>query len=158
MLLSSSICLTTEGKLLEFGKTGKSYKSSSLFIHYSTRKTILLSCIPAVLHPALLSSHLHHEQPVAFASQTLSPVEISYAEVDREAFSIAYHYLLGWQFIIWSDQKPLQYLFGDLPMIIQAVGINTWCSCFPEKFLRKVCCCNIFIMTSTQEYTLPSHT
>ena len=59
------------------------------------------------------------EQPVAFASQSLSPAERKYAQHDKEALSIIFgvkrfhQYLYGRNFTILLDHKPLQYLLGE---------------------------------------------
>ena len=58
------------------------------------------------------------EHPVAFASRSLSPAKRKYSQLDKESLAIIFgvkifrHYLLGRKFIIYSDHKPLQHLFG----------------------------------------------
>ena len=58
------------------------------------------------------------ETPVAFASQTLAPTECCYAHLDKEALAIIFglkhfnQYLAGRHFVIYSDHKPLMYLFS----------------------------------------------
>lgn len=96
--------------------------SAPLLTHYNPEKPLILSCdaspygVGAVL--------LHHredgsEQPVAYASRTLTPAELNYAQLDKEALSIVFgvkhfhQYLYGWKFTILSDHKPLQYLLGE---------------------------------------------
>ena len=59
------------------------------------------------------------EQPISFASRTLSPAEKNYAQLDKEALAIIFgvkkfhQYLYGRKFSIQSDHKPLQYLLGE---------------------------------------------
>ena len=56
------------------------------------------------------------EQPIAFASRTLTPAEKWYSQLDREALAIVkkfHQYLYGRVFTIYTDHKPLQYLFGE---------------------------------------------
>ena len=70
---------------------------------------------------AVLSHHMKDglEQPIAFASRTLSVAEKKYAQLDKEALSIVFgvkcfhQYLYGRKFSILSDHKPLQYLLGE---------------------------------------------
>ena len=68
------------------------------------------------------------ERPIAYASRTLSPTELKYAQLDKEAFSIVFgvkhfhQFLYGRKFTILSDHKPLQYLLGD------SWGANHGCS------------------------------
>lgn len=59
------------------------------------------------------------ERPVCFASRTLSKAEKNYATIHIEALAIYwgvkkfYQYLLGTEFILESDHKPLLALFGE---------------------------------------------
>lgn len=53
------------------------------------------------------------ERPVAYASQTLTPAEKKYAQLEREGLAIIFgvkkfhNYLYGREFIIESDHQPL---------------------------------------------------
>ena len=67
-------------------------------------------------------SHLlddNTERPVAFVSRTLSPTELKYSQLDKEALSIIFgvrhfhQYLYGRKFLIMSDHKPLRYILGE---------------------------------------------
>lgn len=69
-------------------------------------------------------------RPVAFISQTLSETERRYAQVEKEALAVTWacerlsSYLIGLQFTIETDHKPLLALLGtkalnDLPPRIQ---------------------------------------
>ena len=74
------------------------------------------------------------EQPIAFASRTLAPAEKRYSQLDEEALAIVFgvkrfhQYLYGRHFTIYTDHKPLRYLFGEnravLPMV--AARIQRW--------------------------------
>ena len=56
---------------------------------------------------------------VAYASRTLSPVEHRYSQIEREGLAIMFGclrfemYLLGRQFTIVTDHKPLLPLFNN---------------------------------------------
>ena len=56
--------------------------------------------------------------PVLYASRKLSPTESRYSNIEREALAIVWackrleHFLLGKQFMIETDHKPLVYIFG----------------------------------------------
>ena len=68
------------------------------------------------------------ERPVGYASRTLSQAEKGYTQLDKEAFSIVFgvtkfhSYLYGRSFIIYSDHKPLMYLFGEHKGILTMVS------------------------------------
>ena len=59
------------------------------------------------------------EHPVAYASQTLPPVELKYSQLDKEALSIVFEvkhfhqFLFDSSFTILSDHKHLKYLLGE---------------------------------------------
>ena len=58
------------------------------------------------------------EQPVAYASRTLSPVECNYAQIDKEALAVVWgvkkfhQYLYGLNFTRITDHQPLTALFS----------------------------------------------
>ena len=74
------------------------------------------------------------EQPVAYASRTLSPAEVKYSQLDKEALSIVYgvknihQYLYGRKFTILSDHKPLKYLLRETRGIppLASARIQRW--------------------------------
>ena len=57
---------------------------------------------------------IQKQQPVAFASKSLTPAESNYSNIERECLAIVHgiqrfhHYLYGRSFTIISDHKPLQ--------------------------------------------------
>ena len=59
------------------------------------------------------------ERPIGYASRMLTQAECKYTHIDKEALAIIfgvkrYHqYLFGRKFVIYSDHKPLMYLFGE---------------------------------------------
>ena len=59
------------------------------------------------------------EQPVAFASRSLSKAEKNYAHLEKEAVAIMFgvrkfhQYLYGCTFTIYSDHKPLKHIFNE---------------------------------------------
>ena len=58
------------------------------------------------------------ERPIAYMSAVLSDTEKSYSVIEREALMLIYgvqkfqHYLLGGQFTMCTDHKPLETIFG----------------------------------------------
>lgn len=66
-------------------------------------------------------SHLYEdgtERPIQFASQTLTPTQQRYSQIDREAYAIIYgvrkfyQYLYGRKFILVTDNKPIAQIFA----------------------------------------------
>ncbi|CAK9296866.1 unnamed protein product [Gordionus sp. m RMFG-2023] len=59
------------------------------------------------------------ENPIGFASRTLSMAEKNYSTIEREALGLVfgvkkfYEYSVGQTFTIWTDHKPLVYIFGN---------------------------------------------
>jgi len=57
------------------------------------------------------------ELPIAFASCTLAPAEVKYAQLDKEGLAIIFglkkfhHYLNGKHFIVYTDHKLLTHIF-----------------------------------------------
>ena len=68
---------------------------------------------------ALLQKHPEGWFPVQFASRTLNSAERNYSQIEREALSVVYgcqyfrQYILGSQFILKNDHKPLARIFSN---------------------------------------------
>ena len=97
-------------------------KSLRLLAHYDGSKELVLACDASPYGVgAVLSHHLDNgeEQPITFASRTLSPTERNYSQLDKEALAIIvrvrkfHQYLSGRRFIIHTDHNPLMHLFGE---------------------------------------------
>lgn len=60
-----------------------------------------------------------NERPIAAASRTLTPAQRRYSPIDREAMAIMFgvgkfhQYLYGRKFILRTDHKPLERVFGE---------------------------------------------
>ena len=99
-----------------------------------------LSFSPVMLHRMGLGLCCHHrfndgmEQPLAYASRTLTPAELKYAQLPKEALSIIFivkhfhQYLCGCKFTIVSDHKPLRYILRETKRIppMASARVQRW--------------------------------
>ena len=103
-----------------FDKAKVLISQAQVLAHYDVQKPLKLYCDAS---PTGLGACLMHiigscEQPVAYASRTLSQAERNYAQVEREALSIIFgvkrfnQYLYGRHFTLVTDHRPLCKLFG----------------------------------------------
>ena len=59
------------------------------------------------------------EHPIGYASRSLTPAECKYSQINREALAIIFgvkrfhQVLYEMKLSIYSDHKPLRYLFGE---------------------------------------------
>ncbi|XP_039314523.1 uncharacterized protein K02A2.6-like [Solenopsis invicta] len=105
-----------------FNNVKSELASERNLVHFNKKWKLKLVCdaskvgIGAVLLHVLPDST---EKPIAFASRVLHDAEKNYSVIHKEALAIYwaickfYQYLMGNEFILCSDHKPLMALFGE---------------------------------------------
>ena len=116
-------------------------------IHFDPLKKIALSCDASPYGIRAVLSHLQEDgsyRPIAYASRSLAPAVKNYSRIEKEGLAVVWgikkfhQYLFGRQFVVYSDHKPLQFLFSETKPVQTmastrkqrwAVRTNTkWCS------------------------------
>ena len=104
-----------------FKSSKEALSSSRLLVHFDSRKPIVLACDASQYGLGAVISHVMDdgsEQPIAFASRTLSASEKNYSQLEKEALAIIFgvkkfhKYLYGTTFQLVTDHKPLTTILG----------------------------------------------
>ncbi|KAK8773929.1 hypothetical protein V5799_011538 [Amblyomma americanum] len=130
-LLDSHVAWNWGAEHMEaFENLKKLLTSNSLLVHFKTDVPLVLSCDASSVGVGAVLAHRDskgNEQPVAYASRTLSRAERNYAQIDREALAVVFgvrhfhQYLCGRDFLIITDHKPLLGIFQrqkQIPAVI----------------------------------------
>ena len=95
-----------------FLKTNQLVSKSICLQYYDPNAEVHLEVDASI--KGLCATLIQKQEPVAFASQSLTTAESSYSNIERECLAIVHgiqwfhHYLYGRSFTIISDHKPLQ--------------------------------------------------
>ena len=103
-----------------FNKAKDLVSAAPVLAHYDVTKQLKLYCdaSPRGVGACLMQMMDGHEQPVAYASRTLTSAEANYAQIEREALAIIFavkkfhQYLYGRCFILVTDHRPLCKILG----------------------------------------------
>ena len=119
-----------------FDKARMSVSQAPVLAHYDVTKPIKLYCdaSPYGVGACMIQIINGREQPVAYASQTLSQAERNYAQIEREALALIFgvkkfnQYLYGRQFTLVTDHRPLCKLFGHKEEVrpLAAARMQRW--------------------------------
>ncbi|XP_043200519.1 uncharacterized protein K02A2.6-like isoform X3 [Amphibalanus amphitrite] len=120
-----------ERQKVSFQETKDLLAVAPVLVHYQQDKPLVLTADASPYGVAAVLSHpdpqTGADQPIAFASRSLTPAERNYSQLDREALAIIfgvskYHqYVYGRKFVIKTDHKPLLGLLAPgkcLPMVV----------------------------------------
>lgn len=105
-----------------FQESKKWLNECNLLVHYDQRKPIGIVCDASAYGVGGVLFHIEangQERPIKFISSTLSETERKYSQIEREALAVIFtlqrlhKFLYGQKFIIFSDHKPLEIIFGS---------------------------------------------
>lgn len=124
-----------ENKAFNDAKTA--LQSSTLLVHYDPSRSLLLATDASPYGLGAVLSHVTDsgvDQPITFASRSLSPAEKNYSQLEKEALAIVFgvtkfrDYLLGRHFTLQTDHQPLVSLFAETKGVptMAAARIQRW--------------------------------
>lgn len=94
----------------------KLLSSDAVLVPYDPKRLLILSCDASPVGVTAVLAHSAvdgKEQPMAYASGTLSASERNYVQIDKEGFAVVlgvktfHEYLAGREFTVITDRKPL---------------------------------------------------
>ena len=111
--------LWSEKCRVAYNSIKKGIATSDILTCYKGYELILeTDASPTGLGAVLIQIEQEVERPIAFASKRLSPAERNYSQTDREALALVVgvkkfkYYLLGRNFKLKTDHRPLLGIFG----------------------------------------------
>ena len=111
--------------------------SADVLVHYDPNLPLRLACDASAYGVGAVISHVFpsgDEQPIAYASRTLTPSEKNYAQIEKEALGLVFgvkkfhQFLYGRKFTLVTDHKPLTTVLNPrkgLPTLA-AVRMQRW--------------------------------
>lgn len=111
--------------------------SEKVLAHFDPKKPIVLTTDACDTAVAGICSHKFSDgtlRPIAFVSRALSAAERNYSTIQKEALAIVFsvtklhQYLIGNEFILQTDHKPLLAIFGEkkgIP-VMAAARMQRW--------------------------------
>ena len=99
-----------------FDAAKKLLTTSLVLVHYDSSLPVRMAADASAYGIGAVISHVFpdgEEKPIAFASRKLSPAEVKYAQIEKEALGLIFgvrrfhQYLYGRRFSMVTDHKPL---------------------------------------------------
>ena len=111
--------------------------TSQVLTHYDSSKPLRLACDASPYGVGAVLSHVvdaDKEQPIAYASRSLSAAERKYSQLDKEALAIVFgvtrfhQFVYGRVFTLYTDHKPLIHILNEAKSVpVMASGrLQRW--------------------------------
>ncbi|XP_055915493.1 uncharacterized protein K02A2.6-like [Eupeodes corollae] len=104
-----------------FDKIKMEMQTDNFLTHYNPKLKLLLATDASPYGVGAVLSHEFPdgtEKPIMYASQTLTPTQQKYSQIDKEAYAITYgvkrfyQYVYGRKFTLVTDNKPVSQIFS----------------------------------------------
>lgn len=104
-----------------FKQIKEEVQSERILVHYDPKLPLVMATDASPVGVSAVLSHRFPdgtERPIKYASQTLSPTQQNYSQIDREAYGVIfgvkkfYRFLFGRHFILQVDNRPLSQIFS----------------------------------------------
>ena len=111
----------TENCMQAFQDVKQLMASETVLTHFKPALAVTLACDASPYGLGAVLSHVlpnGTEQPIAYASRTLSSAEKNYSQIDKEALAVVWgvkrfhQYLFGLHFTLITDHQPLTTIFS----------------------------------------------
>ena len=120
-----------------FQEAKRQLSEAPVLVHYDPVLPIRLAGDASSYGLGAVLSHVFPdgtEHPIAFASRTLQPSELNYAQVEKEALSLVFglrkfhRYIYGRKFTLVTDHKPLTAILGPKNVVppLAAARLQRW--------------------------------
>ena len=110
--------------------------TSEVLTHFDGSKPLCIACDASPYGVGAVLSHVDgdKEQPIAYASRSLSAAERKYSQLDKEALAIVFgitrfhQFVYGRHFTLYSDHKPLIHIFNEAKSvpIMASARLQRW--------------------------------
>ena len=120
----------TDNEARAFETAKRAIGSVEVFVHYDPKRPLTVNCDASQYGIGAVLAHKSDDgtdQPIAFASRSLSSTDKNYSKLDKEALAMVFgvckfhQYLYGRDFEIYTDHKPLVHMLGA------EKGVNSMC-------------------------------